>query len=151
MKTQECHYVGTPLMYLPACIIMIVADALVPNRCQGLNNHHVDSIAVMVSFAIRTVLQPVNKVYSREVGRSVTYQFLCYWRVRLLTTITLMCWLSAAAEGNYVDTGREVLDKHGSWDGREQEINLSNMAVNKLHMVAGMGGGGGHCDTLVML
>ena len=66
MKTQECHYVGTPLMYLPACIIMIVADALVPNRCQGLNNHHVDSIAVLVSFAIRTVLQPVNKVYSRE-------------------------------------------------------------------------------------
>ena len=34
------------------------------------------------------MLQPFNKQCSKEVGGSATLWFLCYWQIRLLTTIT---------------------------------------------------------------
>ena len=41
------------------------------------------------------VLKPLNRQYSRNGGRSETRCFLCHWRVRLLTRMTLYVMLMA--------------------------------------------------------
>ena len=76
----------------PGYVITLVADVLAPNRRQAISNHPADSTIYTVTWAILRdtdiMLQPLNKQCSREVGRSATRWFLCYWRVRLVTAIT---------------------------------------------------------------
>ena len=39
-------------MHQPASAIIVVADALVPNWPQGINNHHADFTVVMMSYQL---------------------------------------------------------------------------------------------------
>ena len=39
-------------MHQQVCIIMVVADALVPNRHQDISIHHADSTVIMVSYEL---------------------------------------------------------------------------------------------------
>ena len=72
--------------------MMMVADVLMPNRCQAISNHHADSSmfkeyhsGTNISHNIQIALPPLNNVF--EVRRSATPQFLCYWWVHLFTVI----------------------------------------------------------------
>ena len=56
--------------------IIIVANALEPNKHQATSDHRSDSIEYNCN---------KRKLCATEVRMSTTLQFLCYWRVRLLT------------------------------------------------------------------
>ena len=83
------HYIGTrtPDICRVACVIMIVADALAPNRLQGISNNHTDSTVIMMlyelGYAIRIAQRPLNKLCLRKVRRSATCHSLCYGQVNL--------------------------------------------------------------------
>ena len=66
-STEQPCLVGwdAPDMCRPARVIMIVADALAPNKHQSISNHHdADAIVIMASYglyyAIRIALQPLT-------------------------------------------------------------------------------------------
>ena len=71
---------------------MMVADALAPNRRQAISNHHdksaVTSATWTISCDMHITLQPLNKLCSREAGRSVIRLLLCCWRTSLVTKKT---------------------------------------------------------------
>ena len=76
-----------------ACVIMIVADALAPNRRQGISNHYGDSTVIMVSYELYHMIiitsQQFNKICFNEVGRPATHQFVHYCRVCFLMVTML--------------------------------------------------------------
>ena len=53
-KFLRCITLGHPDMRGPACIFMMVADALVPKRHQGISNYNADSTAV--SFGVLWII-----------------------------------------------------------------------------------------------
>ena len=76
------------------CRITMVADMLVPNRCQTTNNNE-DSTVTRVSHGpyyatyISHYCHWTNWVWERSGGQQPTCWFLCYWWISLLTMIML--------------------------------------------------------------
>ena len=80
----------------PACVIIMVAGVLAPNRQQTVNNHQPDSSVIkydngtyIILRKTNIALQPLNRQCSRDLGMSAICRFHCYWRVRLSTMIAL--------------------------------------------------------------
>ena len=75
----------TPGICWPSYAIVMVAYVLASDRHQAISNHCTG--VIMVILRVKGImLHPLNKQCWREVERSATRQFLCYWRVRRLTT-----------------------------------------------------------------
>ena len=70
----------TPGMHGQACVIMIVADALVSNKHQGISKNHADSTAFLSAYelyyAFWTASLPLNKQRSRAVWKLRIHHFL---------------------------------------------------------------------------
>ena len=68
----------------PSYAIIMVADVLVPYRCQGITIHHNDSkVTIMLHesyHAILIMLQPFNKLCRGDVSPDIIMQsYFLYW------------------------------------------------------------------------
>ena len=70
---------ATRNMHRPACVLMIFANTVSPNRHQSISNH-ADFTLIMVPcglyYVIGMAIKPLNKVCSMEFWRSASRQFL---------------------------------------------------------------------------
>ena len=85
----------TPDRHWPACVIMIVADALAPHWCQGISNHHADSTLIITLYelycAIRIMLQPLNKLVWGRSGGCQPVSFFVIGRLVFSCSMSV-CW-----------------------------------------------------------
>ena len=102
----------------------MVVDILVPKyRHPAINNHHSDSKLIQgitVTYCAPNILRSFNKKFCRKVGRSATRWFHCYWRVRLLTMITLYVMARPPA-GRQICLGRRC-------EGRSHKLLIQAVA-----------------------
>ena len=73
-----------PKNYRPVYAIIVVAEVLAKNKRQATSHQNIT--VAHESYYAQNMRRYGHwkKHFSRNVGRSTTYRFLCYWRVHLM-------------------------------------------------------------------
>ena len=91
-----------------ACVIMVVAEALVPNRHQAINNIHADSVVTVVSnepnhciwrnlhIALKQSLRPSAAIWRHRSGSTLAQVMAC--RLTVPSHYLKQCWFPGSFE-----------------------------------------------------
>ena len=146
LQKTRASYWCSPDICRPAYVIMIFADGLAPNSGQAIDSQHTDfncdfleTRTLYVTCSCMSLINNQTNNFSREAEWSLARQFLCYWRVRFLITITPNAEaLLVAVWGIDVASHRSGNEVHHHWSGsgtsaaRHRDITWINLDLLSL-------------------